>query len=159
MSTRVPTIIPQSSYIPHPITRLWLCIECHIHAFTTQFNRFSILTYYCWYRVTFPEYPCPGSSIWLIRSLCDVCICPGFAIACYVDSDNIPSSAFEINIKMYSVSFYVRSGQNVHEINAIIKSVWKDTHQPRPNHLPSLTLSGQAPVSCLHHPLMQLYSH
>ena len=103
MPTRVPTIIPQSSYIPHPITRLWLCIECHIHAFTTQFNRFSILTYYCWYRVTFPEYPCPGSSIWLIRSLCDVCICPGFAIACYVDSDNIPSSTFILRC----VSFFV----------------------------------------------------
>ena len=129
--TRVPTIIPQSSYIPHPITRLWLCIECHIHAFTTQFNRFAILTYYCWYRVAFPEYPCPGSSIWLIRSLCDVCICPGFAIACYVDSDNIPPSTFILRC----VSFFVRSGQNVR--NQCNYKIWK-------------ILTSPGPTTCLH---------
>jgi hypothetical protein len=74
-----PAIVPQPSYIPHPITRFRLCIECLIHTLTTQFNGNTILANGRRNGRAFPKHPCPRSPQRLVGSMGDISDCPGLA--------------------------------------------------------------------------------
>ena len=94
MPQSIPTVIRQSSHIPKPIARFRLCVKGTIYTLAAYLDRSTILTYRCWNWRTFPKYPSPCTSVWLIWSFCDVGICPIFSIiACDVYSNNISSSS------------------------------------------------------------------